>query len=148
MGTRSLTYVYDGPLVDGDVEQKPIVCMYRQYDGYPSGHGQELTEFLSKMTVTNGYNSTQEAPTWANGMGCLAAQLVARFKEGIGGIYLQEPTLGQDSGQEYEYHIYTADGENIRVKIVDVAFSGPNTDLFDGSATEALTFCTRPDEGG
>ena len=34
MGTRSLTFVYEG--------DKPFVNMYRQFDGYPSGHGQEL----------------------------------------------------------------------------------------------------------
>jgi len=37
MGTRSLTYVYDN--------KEPLVCMYRQFDGYPSGHGKELAEF-------------------------------------------------------------------------------------------------------
>ena len=31
MGTRSLTYVYEN--------EAPIICMYRQFDGYPSGHG-------------------------------------------------------------------------------------------------------------
>ena len=38
MGTRSLTFVYD--------EQEAIINMYRQYDGYPTGHGAELAEFL------------------------------------------------------------------------------------------------------
>ena len=46
MGTRSLTYVYDG--------QTPIMCMYRQYDGYLSGHGQELANFLNELTLGNG----------------------------------------------------------------------------------------------
>ena len=39
MGTRSLTYVYDDYSVN-----TPIMCMYRQYDGYPTGHGAELSE--------------------------------------------------------------------------------------------------------
>jgi hypothetical protein len=38
MGTRSLTFVYE--------ENKPVVNMYRQYDGYIEGHGRELAEFL------------------------------------------------------------------------------------------------------
>ena len=41
MGTRSLTFVYDG--------EQPIINMYRQFDGYPSGHGQELAEFLNSF---------------------------------------------------------------------------------------------------
>ena len=72
MGTRSLTFVYDG--------NKPIVNMYRQYDGYPSGHGQELAEFLVGGTVVNGYGSHTPKKAW-NGMGCLAASLIANFKE-------------------------------------------------------------------
>ena len=35
MGTRSLTYVYDDYSVN-----TPIMCMYRQHDGYPTGHGE------------------------------------------------------------------------------------------------------------
>jgi hypothetical protein len=49
MGTRSLTYVYGG-----DRETKPLVCMYRQFDGYPSGHGQELIDFLKPIRLVNG----------------------------------------------------------------------------------------------
>jgi hypothetical protein len=38
MGTRSLTFVYDG--------DEPMINMYRQFDGYPSGHGSELADFF------------------------------------------------------------------------------------------------------
>ena len=80
MGTRSLTFVYDG--------EKPIVNMYRQFDGYPSGHGLELAEFLTSFDeVVNGL-PVGDNRRLANGMGCLAAQLVAKFKVGCGGIYL------------------------------------------------------------
>ncbi len=40
MGTRSLTI-----LCGRDAE---IAVLYRQYDGYPEGHGRELAEILSK----------------------------------------------------------------------------------------------------
>ena len=43
MGTRSLTFVYE--------DNKPIVNMYRQFDGYPEGHGQELADFLLSGAV-------------------------------------------------------------------------------------------------
>ena len=42
MGTRSLTFVYDE---DG----RKIINMYRQYDGYPSGHGKDLAESLPEL---------------------------------------------------------------------------------------------------
>lgn len=101
MGTRSLTFVYD------DEKSKPILCMYRQFDGYPSGHGQELVNFLAPFTVVNGYGMDMKAGTHANGMGCLAAQLIAHFKTEIGGFYIEPADTPEDGmGAEYAYHVY------------------------------------------
>jgi hypothetical protein len=97
MGTRSLTFVYD--------DTRRVVCMYRQFDGYPSGHGRELAEFLAGFdAVVNGLR-VGETRKVANGMGCLAAQMVANFKVSSGGFYLY-PTDTSDVGEEYEYHVY------------------------------------------
>lgn len=54
--------------------------MYRQYDGYPSGHGQELADYLKTFRITNGISG--DPINTANGMACLAAQIVAHFKGG------------------------------------------------------------------
>ena len=81
MGTRSNTIIYDD-----DVQ---ILNLYRQHDGYLSGHGAELLEFLEPMTIVNGF--TMGATNIANGAGCLAAQMVAHFKVGVGGFYIQPP---------------------------------------------------------
>lgn len=99
MGTRCLTIVHDD-----DEKQTPIVCMYRQFDGYPDGHGKELTEFLKDMVIVNGIGRDSAGKKAANGMGCLAAQLVAHFKEGIGGFYLYPPDT-RDVDEEYIYHV-------------------------------------------
>ena len=45
MGTRSLTFVKE----QNGRKVSTYVCMYRQYDGYPSGHGLELAEFLGSL---------------------------------------------------------------------------------------------------
>ena len=50
MGTRSLTYVYDN-------DDVPVVCMYRQFDGYPTGHGSELAHFLVPFKIVNGISA-------------------------------------------------------------------------------------------
>ena len=98
MGTRSLTFVYDG---DGKV----LVNMYRQFDGYMSGHGAELARFLLSFdAVVNGL-PVGDTRKLANGMGCVAAQMVAHFKTEAGGFYLY-PADADDCGQEYEYHVY------------------------------------------
>ena len=68
MGTRSLTFVYDE-------QGNKIINLYRQYDGYPTGHGQELAEFLNNQKMYNG-------------AGDLAALLVAHFKKEPMNFYL------------------------------------------------------------
>lgn len=142
MGTRSLTFVYEG--------EEPVINMYRQYDGYPSGHGAEIAEFLAPFTMVNGI-STTETRKVANGMGCLAAQLVANFKDGAGGFYLY-PTTAVDCGQDYEYHIYQQVGE-LRVGITNrgcnffgLTQSDINEKIFDGTVEELIAFCTEKEE--
>lgn len=117
MGTRSLTYVFSS-----NPEPTPIVCMYRQYDGYMAGHGLELAEFLSSMKVVNGLGMKEEAKV-ANGMGCLAAQMVDHFKKEPGQFYLESTELGQNLGQEYEYHVYN-DVVTVYTDHGDLIFSG------------------------
>ena len=97
MGTRSLTYVMEG--------EKKVACLYRQLDGYISVHGFELAEFLTTTTLVNGLPPGKPFKL-ANGMGCLAGQIVARFKTRPGDFYLI-PTEGKQlCGQEYEYWVH------------------------------------------
>mgnify|MGYP003127743040 CR=1 FL=1 len=129
MGTRSLTYIRD-QYEDND---NIIICMYRQYDGYLSGHGKELAEFLQDFTVVNGYNSLTPARS-ANGLSCLAAQLVAHFKDGIGNIYLY-PTSTQDVGEEFIYTISLTDSQ-IYIEVKDawsdkIIFIGTPAELIE-----------------
>ena len=120
MGTRSLTYVYDG--------NEPVVCMYRQFDGYPSGHGAELADFLHDGKLVNGIPFGSQAKIF-NGMGCLAAQLVAHFKVGVGNFYLYPTKLNQDAWQEYEYHVHED-----KVKVT-------GSSVFEGTWEEFAEFC-------
>ena len=96
MGTRALTFVYNE-------QNEPILNLYRQYDGYIAGHGAELAEFLAGKKLVNGFG--KESTSLANGMGCLAASLVAHFKDTVGGFYIHSVT-STDCGQDYEYHVY------------------------------------------
>jgi hypothetical protein len=123
MGTRSLTYVY--------VEDTPIMCMYRQFDGYPSGHGVELAEFLTQIEMGNGISGEPELFSLANGMGCLAAQMIVNFKKSPGGFYIYPVELDQACWQEYEYHVYEK----------QVVVKNPTEVIFEGSYEEFMSFC-------
>jgi hypothetical protein len=137
MGTRALTFVYDG--------STPIVNMYRQYDGYPSGHGLELAQFLTRGKLVHGLSGKDEVVF--NGMGCLAAAMIANFKETPGGFYIHS-VEDTECGQDYEYHVYQA-GDEIRVRVTDrgcnmfgLTMSDTNDNIFDGPAVEFLDYCT------
>jgi hypothetical protein len=125
MGTRSLTYVYNG--------ETPILCMYRQFDGYPTGHGAELAEFLSDGKLVNGIPFGEKSKIF-NGMGCLAAQMVAHFKETPGGFYIHEVDLKQDCWQEYEYHLNETN--------VKITTANQDSVLFDGTWSEFAEYCS------
>ena len=124
MGTRSLTFVYDN-------NKEPMLNMYRQFDGYPSGHGSELAEFLNSFdAIVNGI-PVGDKRKMANGMGCLAAQMIANFKTEVGGFYIY-PVTAEDCGQDYEYHVY----EN------KVIVKNPTEVIFDGSWKDFNEFCS------
>ena len=97
MGTRSLTHVLDE-------DNNTIITLYRQYGGYPDGHGADIYNQFGNLTIINGIGMGQSAPEYANGIGCFAAQLVAHFKKGIGGIYLYKPN-SSDCWEDYTYYI-------------------------------------------
>lgn len=134
MGTRSITTVLDE-------EGVSLVSMYRQFDGYPSGHGEELCDFLRGFEVVNGIGAGDEQKEKiANGAGCLAAQLVAHFKKvpeqsafgktapksSIGGFYLVP------AGQTEEWNYYITVGKNKKITLRVVAFNGKV--VYDGLA--------------
>ena len=124
MGTACITTIREGGV--------DLARIYRQSDGYPTGHGKELKEILGSMKIVNGFQSEMEMGEYANGLGCMAAQLVARLKKRIGGIYL-EPSdeywsylLEADIGGQIILTVY-ADGKPV--------FGGPIGE-FDPEAVE------------
>ena len=100
MGTRSLTtFIETYKDNKGKEKKEKIVTMYRQYDGYPTGHGIELAEFLASGKMVNGFGLGVDHLQF-NGMGCLSAQVVSHFKDGVGGFYLYRGGT-TNCGEEY-----------------------------------------------
>ena len=122
MGTRSNTLVYD----DG----VQVLNMYRQMDGYLEGHGAELAAFLLPITTVNGIGD-YNANGIANGAGCLAAQLVAHFKDGVGGIYLQAPMPDGEHDNDFTYVITPLEGKPTHVAVYEYGAV-----VFDGTAAQ------------
>lgn len=138
MGTRSLTKViqaYSYKDEHGKEHKKNFVLMnmYRQMDGYPEGHGKELAHFLKDIHIANGLGANREKI--ANGAGCLAAQVVADFKDGPGGIYL-EGINRKNCGQEYEYTVKVDEDKlTMEIEIYDLHYGKK---IFSGTPSELL----------
>ena len=124
MGTRSLT------VFNNEMDNSEIVVLYRQYDGYPTGHGRDLLSFLNNMEIVNGI-SPNEKRKIANGMGCLSAQIVAYLKEAPGDFYLHSAGT-RDIGEEFIYTLYYT--KELRIKVQDTYDNG--NDLFDGNLNQ------------
>lgn len=142
MGTRSLTvFMENDEFVSGEpdgkmIKGKEICVMYRQMDGYPEGHGKDLAEFLSDMSIVNGI-SLAETRKIANGMGCLTAQVIAHFKNGAGGFYIHRA----GTRKCWEEYIYTISQANDKPVIKCEEIDGKKKKLiFNGTASDFLVW--------
>ena len=155
MGTRSLTKVFNTYKNENKNKQvkNQLVNMYRQYDGYPEGHGTELADFLKSGKVVNGIGSTNETERLFNGAGCLAAQMIAHFKNGAGGFYI-EPITAKDCGQEYEYEVIVDfDTKEVTLKCFEIGYINKKGEykngkklLFEGKPSEFDEFVKKLEE--
>jgi len=146
MGTRSLcTFIEQWKDEKTEkVKQNKIVTLYRQFDGYPSGMGVDLAQFLASGKMVNGI-SFGESELVFNGMGCLTAQAIAHFKEGAGGYYLHRGGT-TNCGEEYRYEvIFNDDTKELLFKIIEVGYVNDKGNyvnkprvLFFGSPKEFL----------
>jgi hypothetical protein len=137
MGTRSTYRIIEQyKNEDGSIENNDLVLIYRQYDGYPTGHPMETAEWLSTGTVVNGLGMAEERLVF-NGAGCLAAQLIAKFKDGPGGTYIHSLSSRGESWEDYLYDIIIKEDRTIEYVCYDN--NETKTELFRGTPQEFIT---------
>lgn len=154
MGTRSLTHIYEteenqsfpSPAL---AKLKPLLTIYRQMDGYPSGMGAELADYLAQFKVVNGFDLLNKTSKVANGAGCLAAQLVGFLKDGqTGGIYIY-PSASKNCGEDYVYKIFVTT-DKIFIQVFEVHGGWEDKPyrlklLFEGTPAEVAVECKKTD---
>jgi len=128
MGTRSLTHVFE----KSEDKLTEILCIYRQYDGYPSGVGKDYAEFLNGFEIVNGFGLDRDK--LANGAGCLAAQLIKNIKKGVGNVYIY-PIASEGCGEDYTYEIIIEVGKQPIIRI----FEYERKLIFEGAAKDLLS---------
>ena len=93
-----------------------IVDIYHHWDGYPEGLGVTLASYLDGKKVTIGLSDRNDYSVF-NGMGCLAASLIAELKDGPGDVYI-EPRESH-GWIEYQYYIWGDTYKDIWISIFD-----------------------------
>lgn len=136
MSTHSLTILNDEDGVE-------IVVMYVHHDGYPSGYGQWLADFLKDGSID------------CHEMDEVAAKVVANFADKSTRLF---PAGSRDAGEAFTYHVFrqslAATGVNqppkyrMMLKVIAThpegatIFEGPPAD-YDGKKVEAEYHASR-----
>ena len=100
-----------------DIPDKTIVEIYHHWDGYPEGLGVTLASYLDDKKIVNGISSKDNENFVFNGLGCMAASIVAELKDGPGNVYI-EPR-NSHGWIDYEYFIWGDTGKDIWISIFD-----------------------------
>ena len=96
---------------------KTIVDIYHHYDGYPEGLGVKLAYYLKDKKITNGLGGRDDYD-YFNGLGCLAASLVAELKDGPGNVYIEDKDRPH-GWLDYKYYVWGDDNKDIWISIFD-----------------------------
>ena len=115
-----------------EIPERTIVDIYHHWDGYPEGLGVTLGWYLSGKKIVNGISSAMNEDLVHNGMGCLAAALVAHLKDGPCNVYI-EPRESHGC-IDYYYYIWGDEGKSIYISIFsddECIFVGEPEDLLD-----------------
>ena len=136
MGTRSTYRIIEEYSIGKKVKkvkQNPICLVYRQYDGYPTGHPLETAKWLSTGIVVNGLGMKEDKLVF-NGAGCLAAQLISEMKDGPGGTYIHTLKSRGESWEDYLYDIIVKEDRTIEY----VCYNNNDTksEVFRGTPNE------------
>ena len=99
-----------------EIPEKIMVSIYNHYDGYPEGLGVTLASYLEDKKITNGLG--KDRYSCFNGLGCMAASIIAELKDEAGNVYIEDP-VRPHGWIDYEYYVWGDDGKDIWISIFD-----------------------------
>ena len=122
MGTRATIHIAkrEEGVSFSEIPKKKLVSIYKQYDGYPEGLGVTIANYLDDKKIVNGIGVDRSIVF--NGLGCLAASLIAELKEEAGNVYIDNPDCPH-GWLDYEYVIWGDAGKDLSISIFE-CYSG------------------------
>jgi len=116
--------------------EKFMVSIYHHFDGYPEYLGVTLANYLEGKKIVNGLGENRD--TVFNGLGCMAASIIAELKEEAGNVYIEDPEYPSGSMVSYEYVIWGDRYKDIWISIFDKSLVD-NTCIFVGKPDKLQT---------
>ena len=84
---------------------QPVFAMYKHYDGYPEGLGEELKSIVSAGRIVNGLGPDRTLGSSFNGYGCMWATIIAKLKDQPGDVYICKISDVGQQGEDYVYEM-------------------------------------------
>ena len=100
-----------------EIPDKTVVEIYHHWDGYPEGLGVKLASYLDDKSIVNGLGGKDNEDIVFNGIGCMAASIVAQLKDGPGNVYIED--RGSHAWIDYEYFIWGDTDKEIWISIFE-----------------------------
>jgi len=118
MGTRAMINIArrEEGVSFSEKPEKVMVSIYNHYDGYPEGLGVTLANYLNDKIIVNGLGKDNYRVF--NGLGCLAASLIAELKDGPGNIYIEDPKC-KHTWVDYEYYVWGDNDKDIWISVFE-----------------------------
>ena len=121
--------------------EDPVATVYKHYDGGIGGFGYELAKWLSGMTLINGMMTDKHyGEKYANGVGCLAAKFIKKFKKETGDIYLCAPDPDYKEDYNYKVIVEPYGLEKSANDCVTIEVDNFGKVIFKGSPKELIEF--------
>ena len=116
MGTRATISIArrEEGVSFSEFPDKVMVSIYQHFDGYPEGLGVTLASYLDGKKIVNGLGGNSYDVF--NGLGCLAASLIAGLKDGPGNVYIEDPEH-KHGWIDYEYYVWGDTDKDIWISI-------------------------------
>ena len=77
----------------------------------------KLASYLDDKSIVNGLGSKDNEDIVFNGVGCMAASIVAQLKDGPGNVYIED--RGSQAWIDYEYFIWGDTDKEIWISIFE-----------------------------
>ena len=117
MGTRATIKIArrEEGVSFSEIPEKVMVSIYQHFDGYPEGLGVTLASYLNGKKIVNGLGGNRGDVF--NGLGCMAASIIAELKDGPGNVYIED--RGTHGWIDYYYVIWGDTDKEIWISIFD-----------------------------